>query len=324
MMFRWLVTGFAFLFSFLASLPYEGNPGEGPHSPPMPVVTGDSLVSFVSDTQSRIFLEELYLRANNNDSAREMIYSALLADRPNAIFHLGDMIALGLYAPTWQSTDRFLARAAAAGIPVFPTLGNHEIMISSWYGLYQFYDRFPWYKKTGYAVRAGNLAVVLLNSNFASLKPDERKRQRSFLDSTLAAFELDSTVRAVILCCHHPPYTNSTIVSPSGEVREDFVPLYLRYSKCTLFLSGHCHSFEHFHEGGKDFLVIGGGGGLQQPLLTGSERRWEDLFPDQSMTRMFHYVRCRITGHGLEMDVRMIKKDFSGFEGVYALSIPWR
>ena len=324
MMFRWLVTGFAFLSSFLASLPTGEDPADAPRSSRLPLVTGDSLVSFVSDTQSPIFLEELRLRPNNNDSAREMIYRALLADRPNAVFHLGDMIAIGLYAPTWKSTDRFLARAAAAGIPVFPTLGNHELMLSSSYGLDQFYDRFPWYRKTGYTVRVGSLAVVLLNSNFGQLRKEERSCQRSFLDSTLAACESDSTVRGVILCCHHPPYTNSTIVSPSEEVRDDFVPAYLRYPKCGLFLSGHCHALEHFHEGGKDFLVIGGGGGLQQPLLTGAERKWEDLYPEKSATRMFHYVRCRITGRGLEVDVRMIRKDFSGFEDAYALSIPWR
>lgn len=324
MMFRWLVTGFAFLSSFLASLPTGEDPADAPRSSRLPLVTGDSLVSFVSDTQSPIFFEELRLRPNHNDSAREMIYRALLADRPNAVFHLGDMIAIGLYAPTWKSTDRFLARAAGAGIPVFPTLGNHELMLSSSYGLDQFYDRFPWYAKTGYTVRVGSLAVVLLNSNFGQLRNADRKRQRSFLDSTLAACESDSTVRAVILCCHHPPYTNSTIVSPSEEVRADFVPSYLRYPKCRLFLSGHCHAFEHFHEGGKDFLVIGGGGGLQQPLLTGAGRKWEDLFPGTGETRMFHYLQCRITGHGLELDIRMITKDFSGFEDAYAISIPWR
>jgi len=307
----------------LPDAPQEKGAGKGPAQEAIPAVIGDSLVSFVADSQSPIFFETLRIPSNNNDSAREMIYSRLVTDRPNAIFHLGDMISLGFYTTPWKSTDRFLNRASRAHIPVFATLGNHELMLFPSYGIEQFYDRFPWYRKTGYAVHAGKLAVVLLNSNFGQLTAEERKEQVAWLDSTLAAFESDTTVGGVFVCCHHPPYTNSTIVSPSTEVRDSFVPLYLRYQKCILFLSGHCHAFEHFRQGGKDFFVIGGGGGLQQPLLTGSDRRWEDLFPQKTEKRMFHYLRCRITGSGVELTVRMIKEDFSGFEDTYSLSLPY-
>lgn len=291
--------------------------------PPVPTVSGDSLVSFVSDSQSPIFVEKFWLRANNNDSAREMIHSRMLADRPNAIFHLGDMVAIGLYDATWRSTDIFLERAREAHVPVFPTLGNHELMFFSPYGIREFFDRFPWYRETGYAVRAGRLVVVLLNSNFGHLSDQQQTSQLSWLDSTLAACELDTTVGAVIVGCHHPPFTNSTIVPPSREVRQSFVPIYLRYPKCVLFLSGHCHAFEHFRQGGKDFLVLGGGGGLQQPLLTGSDVRWEDLFPLKTETRMFHYLSCRIMGERLEVTVRMVREDFSGFEDTYTLALPF-
>jgi hypothetical protein len=109
-------------------------------------------------------------------------------------------------------------------------------------------------------------------------------------------------------------------VSPSRAVRETFVPLYLRHPKCVLFLSGHCHAFEHFRQGGKDFLVLGGGGGLQQPLLTGSDVRWEDHFPQKTALRMFHYLKCLITEKGIEVTVRMVREDFLGFEDFYTLS----
>ena len=309
--------------ALLPSVPGDGGGSGLSGSPQVPSVAGDTLISFVSDTQGPIIFEEIRLSPNNNEGATELIYRALVADSPNGIFHLGDMTALGLYAPAWKSTDRFLARAAAAHIPVFPTLGNHELMIFPSYGIEQFYDRFPWYRKTGYAVPAGPLRVVLLNSNFDHLTEPERSAQVAWLDSTLSSFETDTTVRGVILCCHHPPYTNSTIVSPSSEVRDAFVPLFFRYPKCRLFLSGHCHAFEHFREGGKDFLVIGGGGGLQQPLLTGSERRFVDLFPGKSETRMFHYLQCRIGPQGLDLTVRMIRSDFRGFEDAYRISIPY-
>jgi 3',5'-cyclic AMP phosphodiesterase CpdA len=294
-----------------------------PTSPSAPTIRGDSLVLFVSDSQSPIFIEKVKLPSNNNERAREMIFSQMLAERPDGIFTLGDMVSIGLYHRTWVALDDFLDRARKARIPVFPILGNHEVMFYAPYGTAEFRWRFPWYQKTGYAVRAGKLAVTMLNSNFDQLSDLEQSRQLAWLDSTLAAFEGDSTVGVVIVACHHPPFTNSTIVSPSTEVRDSIVPLYLRYSKCKVFLSGHCHAFEHFRHEGKDFVVMGGGGGLQQPLLTGSDVKWEDLFPRKTEIRMFHYLRCRITGQGLEITVRMIREDFSDFEDAYALSFPF-
>jgi hypothetical protein len=322
---RRAVIAFAIAFH-VVSLPgsaQDNRTRDVPPAPIIPMVTGDSLVSFVSDSQSPIFFETLWISSNNNDKAREMIYSQILADRPNGVFHLGDMISIGFYQATWRSTDAFLDRARDTHIPVFATLGNHEVMLFPSYGVEQFYERFPWYRKTGYAVRAGKLTVVLLNSNFNRLSDQEQMSQRGWLDSTLTACEYDTTVGAVIVACHHPPFTNSTIVSPSKEVRESFVPLYLRYAKCVLFLSGHCHAVEHFRQDGKDFLVIGGGGGLQQPLLTGNDVRWEDHFPLKTEKRMFHYVQCRITGQVLEVKIRMVKRDFSGFEDAYTLSFPF-
>jgi hypothetical protein len=317
----------AFVVLALHALSVLGSPqdGSGDTASPLrkpPIVNGDSLVEFVSDTQIPIFVETLSISPNRNDHAREMIATEILRDNPNAVFHLCDMAAIGFYGATWRAMDDFLTRARTAHVPVFPALGNHELMLFPSYGIEQVSDRFPWFQKTGYAVRVGRLAVILLNSNFGQLTDRERTFQQSWLDSTLSAMESDTTIAAVIMGCHHPPYTNSTIVSPSKEVQESFVPLYLRYAKCRLFLSGHCHALEHFRQGGKDFLVIGGGGGLQQPLLTGSERRWEDLFPAKTQKRMYHYLQCRVTGQGLDLTVRMVKPDFSGFEDAYTLSFP--
>ncbi len=239
--------------------PQDGSGDTAPSLRKPPIVNGDSLVEFVSDTQIPIFVETLSISPNRNDDAREIITAQILRDNPNAVFHLGDMAAIGFYGATWHAMDDFLARARTAHVPVFPALGNHELMLFPSYGIEQVSDRFPWFQKTGYAVRVGRLAVILLNSNFGQLTDRERTFQQSWLDSTLSAMESDTTIAAVIMGCHHPPYTNSTIVSPSKEVQESFVPLYLRYAKCRLFLSGHCHALEHFRQGGKDFLVIGGG-----------------------------------------------------------------
>ena len=279
-------------------------------------------VIFVSDTQSPLWPELLVLSSNRNKEARAKIFDAILAESPDAVFHLGDIVALGFWNSSWDAADGFLDRLSSAGIPFFPTRGNHELIFFAGKGEANFSRRFPEAPVTGYGRRVGPLAVILLNSNFANLSDDEVRRQQQWYAGTLADLDADTTVAAIIVACHHPPYTNSTIVDPSPEVRDRFVPPFLESRKGVAFLSGHAHAMESFASSGKRFLVIGGGGGLQQPLLTGGERRWEDEFPDKSEKRMFHYLRCVVTGGSVVFSVQMLGDDFETFHEPYNVTIP--
>jgi hypothetical protein len=274
---------------------------------------------FVSDTQSPIWVETLVLRPFHNRAARAWIFEEILALRPEAVVHAGDLVNLGWHGRAWEDFDRFHARLAGGGVPLYPVLGNHEGMIFQGAGERAFQERFPFHRKTGYARVVEGLGVVLLNSNLWQLSVEERRSQLAFLDSVLAAMDADAAVRAVVVVCHHSPYTNSMVVFPSIHSRVDFVPGYLGSRKAVLFVSGHAHAFEHFREEGKDFLVIGGGGGLQQPLLTGVMRRWEDRFPRPTPRRMFHYLRVTLAGDTLVAVVRMLREDFTAFEDAYTV-----
>jgi hypothetical protein len=289
------------------------------------VSPGDTLrADFVSDTQNPLWPEKLKLAWNNNELAHTRIFDAIVEDAPAAVFHLGDQIALGFLEKSWAVIDSFGARLAARNIPYLPILGNHELIYFAGMGREKFEERFPYASSTGYQHRVGPLAVVLLNSNFGNLSPQDVKKQQAWYEETLARLEKDSTVDIVIVGCHHPPYTNSTIVSPSQEVQQSFVPPFLATSKCRLFVSGHCHAVEHFRNAGKDFLVIGGGGGLQQPLLIGAERRWADEFPVQTELRMFHYMQCRITAEEIRFTIRMLNDDFRSFHDVLMVAFSLR
>jgi 3',5'-cyclic AMP phosphodiesterase CpdA len=266
--------------------------------------------------------ERLVLSSNNNESARRMIYSAIRAEQPDAVFHLGDMVATGFYGASWESIDGFVDSLRHDTIPFYPIMGNHELMFFPGVGEREFLGRFPYARKTGYMRRSGRLAVILLNSNMSALTEEERREQQQWYEKALRDLDNDSTVAVVLVGCHHSPFTNSTIVAPADDVRGEFVPPYIRSAKARLFLSGHAHAAEHFREQGKDFLVIGGGGGLQQPLLTGRDRRWIDHFPITSRIRMFHYARCVVRDTSLSFSIRMIADDFSGFREVFRLSIP--
>jgi hypothetical protein len=268
-------------------------------------------------------IESLLLCASANDNARERIFGEILACRPASVVHLGDVVSLGFYDRTWGSFDAFRILAASEGVKVFGVPGNHEVMFLPATGEQNFQTRFPEYRRTGFLVRAGNLGIVLLNSNFETLSGAEQLVQQEWYKQTLSRMDADTSIGAVIVCCHHAPFTNSTVVMPSEEVQARFVKPFLRSAKARGLLSGHAHACEHFVQAGKDFLVIGGGGGLLHPLLQGSAARWIDRSPLTTERRPFHYLACRIRPDGCVLSVRVLRQDCSGFDDVDPLFVPF-
>ncbi|MFZ4622417.1 MAG: metallophosphoesterase family protein, partial [Bacteroidota bacterium] len=132
--------------------------------------------------------------------------------------------------------------------------------------------------------------------------------------------ENDSSITAVIVACHHSPYTNSSIVSSNEDVQTSFVRPFVRSKKGKVFITGHAHTREHFRMDGKDFLVIGGGGGLQQPLKDTSDAVWigEKIIPRQ----FFHFIRCELRSDLMLFQIEMLKEDGSAAEIVETINIP--
>ena len=279
----------------------------------------DKNIIVISDTQSPLWVEELFLNSNNNEEARDILFTRIVDSRPSAIFHLGDLVSLGFYDESWEAIDTFLKILYKFQIPFYPTLGNHELLILSGAGEANFRARFPSYSKTGYFEKIGPIAFILLNSNMSELTDDEIDKQQIWYKNQLALCQSDSSVKAIIVGCHHPPFTNSTIVNSDEDVRKYFVPAFLKYDKCKLFLSGHSHSFEHFVKSGKDFFVIGGGGGLQHPLYRGQESLYTDLYKGDIKKRSFHYLQCHIDNSGMLVQIKMLNPDFSTVDTIYEI-----
>lgn len=258
-----------------------------------------------------MFVETLLLRSHNNRKATRLLFEDVLRRRPTAFFLLGDLVNLGYSNRQWAPIDRYVAALRSAHIPVHAILGNHEVMGRPRLGMQKFQQRFPDHQPTGYVVRIHNVAVVLVNSNFSTLSVNEDAAQTVWYKKTLEELDEDPGVQFVITGCHHSPYTASRIVKPSKEVEEKFVPPFLHSRKSGLFLSGHCHAYEHYKVEGKDFLVIGGGGGLKQPLRQGLGTL-ADVALDYKP--LFHYITVRVTGNTLQVSSHHINKEFSGFE----------
>ena len=267
-------------------------------------------VLFISDSQEPLWVETLRLREDHNEAAAQKLFVAMSKETTaTALFHLGDITGMGMLPGYWRSFDTL---RTLIPFPIYPVFGNHEYFFIASLGKEQTLKRFPFLEPSWYLKRTGNIAVVLLNSNFSQLSDDEITAQQTWYTNTLNALENDSTVRAIIVGCHHSPFTNSTIVESNPDVQRRFAAPFKQYSKTKLFISGHAHTYEHFISDGKDFLVIGGGGGLLHPLKDSTESQWTDLAPKKSEKKFFHYIYCELQENSIVIRVKMLNKDFSG------------
>ena len=275
-------------------------------------------ILFLSDTQAPMFVERLVLRTHQNTKATTIIFAEILRVRPPVLYWLGDIVSLGFRNDKWPLIDRFLAGCRDAGTAVYAIMGNHDVMGRPRKGARNFQQRFPEHRHTGYVQVTDDVAVVMLNSNFSTLSVADLVKQQTWYEQTLSDLDGDPAVRVVIVTCHHAPYSNSKLVGSSKLVQQRFVPGYVKSHKAQLFITGHSHAFERYEFEGKTFLVIGGGGGLRQPLNT-SPKRLPDLATNYKP--MFHYLAVRREDDGLALTSYCLRKDFSGFDVGYSFSI---
>lgn len=263
-----------------------------------------SSISVISDTQSPLWFEQLWIRSDDNEEATQALMQSIAADTScTALFHLGDITGLGSFPSFWSNFDEKSAPIRQQQIPIYPAFGNHEYLPFAETGIENFVQRFPFASPSWYLKRIGSIAFILLNSNFSRLSDDELAHQQQWYTQTLRSLDADSTVLFTIVGCHHSPYTNSTIIDPSDDVRRWFVPPFKRSRKGILFLSGHSHASEYFRFDRKNYLVLGGGGGLLHPLLLGENERWHDEFRHESDRSFFHYVTIDQTKERLSVRV---------------------
>jgi UDP-2,3-diacylglucosamine pyrophosphatase LpxH len=277
--------------------------------------TSSKEIAFVSDTQAPMWVENVFLKANQNRRATSLIFDDIVKTKPRAVYILGDVVSLGYRNKKWKSMDQYIETCRKNGIDVYALLGNHDVMGRAKKGLINFQKRFPEHVKTGYVSITDSVAVVMVNSNFGKLTAAETLSQQTWYEKMLLALDKDPLVKATMVTCHHAPYTNSKIVGPSSLVQEHFVPPFLASKKAVLFITGHSHTFEHFKKSGKDFLVIGGGGGLHQPIGA----RIEDT--SGAYKPMFHYLTVLRGKENLLVTSHFLKDDFSGVEKKYSFSV---
>jgi predicted MPP superfamily phosphohydrolase len=295
------------------------------HPPP----EGERPFAAVGDLQRTSLLETVFLLRESNDRERERVVRELAQVRPAFVVSLGDLVFDGASGGQWGELDTLVAPLREADIPVLPVLGNHEYWGRNSRGLRNYFQRFPvLQERHWYCFTQGRLGLVFLDTNFEELSAAQRQAQLAWLDQTLAAFEADGSVRAVLLLGHHPPYTNSTATEDECPVKDHVVPRVHHFRKVLGYVSGHVHSYERFERLGKLFLVSGGGGGPRVTLATGEDRRHTDdrYTPAQaepSEKRAFHFLLFRPGPEGLEVEARGLEKGGDAFSTLERFMLPW-
>lgn len=275
----------------------------------------------LGDTQRTSFVE---FWREQNDAAREGIFSAAARENPAAVIILGDLVFQGDSRRHWQWFNEAAAPLRRNCIPIFPILGNHEHYGNSNVGLEIFSSLFPYLqKRRWYSVRKDGIGYILLDAILEHLDEEQIRAQDAWYRRELREMGEDPAIDAVVVCTHYPPYTHSTEVRPDTLVRAKFLAPFLQTPKGAAFFSGHNHSYEHFILEGKHVVVSGGGGGPRfavDPSAGGSGVP-PDRF-DGPARRFFHYCLLSRTPDSLRIDIRGFYSPADSLSAMDRIAIP--
>jgi 3',5'-cyclic AMP phosphodiesterase CpdA len=277
----------------------------------------------IGDTQETMTRERLLLRRESNSGERARLFARLEAERPAFLVINGDLTSNGSSERRWQYFDSLTTGLRGQGVPILPTLGNHDYWGGKRTALRAFTARFTQFGESHWYVRRyGALTLVFLDSNRGELGKDAWQRQQQWLERTLGDCDADPATRGVLVFAHDPPFTNGTVTSDDEAVQRDVVPALVRARKTLALISGHTHSYEHFVDQGKHFIVSGGGGGPRVKLRTGRRARHPDLFAAPA-PRPFHFLWITPGTAGLRVEVRGFDKGETIFRTIDQFDLAW-
>jgi Icc-related predicted phosphoesterase len=231
----------------------------------------------VGDTQSTSHWE---FWREKNDKERKLIINEIARREPTFVIHLGDLTTRGSSEQHWQDLDEMHKEFREKKIPFFPVLGNHEFYGNDTTALQNYFERFPHLEhRRWYSFTWKNVGIVIVDSNFRKMTTEQIETQARWYQNELVRFDSDEKIDFFIICCHTPPFTNSKVIRPNKKSEKYFAGSYMQSRKAVFFFSGHAHTYERFQEGGKCFIVSGGGGGPRHRVSIDSEnQRYKDLF----------------------------------------------
>jgi len=228
-----------------------------------------------------------------NPQVRVALVQAIADASPALICFTGDIVYNGYDANDWKVWDSETSVWRDKKIPVYPSLGNHDLHGDQNVALANYFQRFPELKGSRYySVRAANSLILVLDSSQAEATGPQSEWLGDKLD------HVPSDVDFVFLVFHHPPYTSSSDAGifgggHSARTSEQAVAKTLEERQAhahyrIVVFSGHVHNYERHEHGGVTYFVSGGGAAHAYPI----ERKSDDLF--QSKDVNYHYLLINV------------------------------
>lgn len=234
---------------------------------------------------------------DTNPEARRTLVARIAEQHPDALVISGDLPLDGSAANDYAVYRQETAAWRAAGLRVYPAIGNHELKggqdvdPANWWATFPELNRRRWY-----SVAFGNSYIITLDSDLPLV---EGSRQHRWLKDQLD--HLPPGTQYVFFSLHHPPVADSLWYDHSHDVRpnEEALATYLEKRQTSshatfIVIAGHIHNYQRFMHNGVLYLVSGGGGA--KPHMV--SRTAGDLYQDPAFPN-FHYIRFDFDGQTL-------------------------
>jgi acid phosphatase type 7 len=240
--------------------------------------------------------------SNTTDTApgvRKWLAEKVGQEKPDLLLLTGDMPFHGSDPKDWKIYEQETASWQAEHLRVYPTIGNHEILLSLPRGLQNYFHAYPQIQNSPwYSLRFGNVYVIALDTtNFwAPGWP-----QRDWLEAQLA--HLPASVDFVFFLFHVPIVADLQtafmvgIPNPTGlEMRQYLEAQAAKSHAKFVIFNGHIHNYERFEINGITHVITGGGGARPYPIFLRGD---QDLYQAHTYPN-FNYLMITLEGKHAE------------------------
>ncbi len=252
-----------------------------------PLLTDDAPINFAVYGDSR----------DGRDIERAIV-EKVIADGAELVLHTGDLVRQGDLDSEWR--DFLKAEAPLmANIPLYPTLGNHEIYRDDEAKNFRHYFVLPdgGRKQLYYSFRYGPARFFVLDGNQTDDERYAHKKgvssvQTQWLANALDAADQEGGVRHLFVLVHQPPFSTGGHCG-SAELESDWVALFERHRVRAVF-GGHDHAYQRLERNGIRYFDSGGGGSSiyrERPGCPAFDQAARRVY-----VKAFHYLRVRVAG----------------------------
>ena len=191
----------------------------------------------------------VYGDTQNHPDIHRTIINQALSLMPDLALHVGDLVSGGREEAQW---DEFfwIEKELLAYVPLFPTLGNHELQSKHYFERFFLPGNERWYSFT----YGPAFFICLQIDGFTKL--DDVSEQYQWLEQTLAK----NTQPWLFVYFHKPTYSAEYEGQNETYIRSRLTPLFEQYGVRLVF-SGHNHNYQRSQVNGITYVITGGGGG---------------------------------------------------------------